>query len=222
MEMKSISSFITVAALVYAAVLFVKGRVSATVQTVCLIAAWCAVHIIAFDTAASDNDRTYQIWTCSFAILICLYLAVKVRTWIVDDSNGKLKPPVDAGNEFVFGVTRQGRKSALSVKIDGTGARPGETVAIDEHGEPRVLGRKPEIAVNNSTAELESAKRRVDSWNRSVQIGSKVTYLKSELEGKVILKTSGPACIFGGQAAVELEHLGLALLSKTEPFSENQ
>lgn len=66
--------------------------------------------------------------------------------------------------------------------------------------------------------EADEAQRRVDSWNRAVKIGVSVTYLKSELEGKVIVKTVGPAYIFGGQAAVELEHLGLALLSKTEPF----
>lgn len=66
--------------------------------------------------------------------------------------------------------------------------------------------------------EAEAAQRHVDSWNRAVTIGASVTYLKSELEGKIIIKTAGPAYIFGGQAAVELEHLGLALLSKTEPF----
>lgn len=69
-----------------------------------------------------------------------------------------------------------------------------------------------------SQTEAETVQRRVDSWNRAVKIGESVTYLKSELEGKVIFKTVGPAYIFGDQAAVELEHLGLALLSKTEPF----
>lgn len=66
--------------------------------------------------------------------------------------------------------------------------------------------------------EVEAAQRQVASWNRTVKTGAEVTYLKSELEGKIIFKTAGPAYIFGGQAAVDLEHLGLALLSKTEPF----
>ena len=68
--------------------------------------------------------------------------------------------------------------------------------------------------------EVEAAAQRriVDSWNRTVKIGASVTYLKSELEGKKIFKTVGPAYVFGGQASVELEHIGLALLSKTEPF----
>ena len=66
--------------------------------------------------------------------------------------------------------------------------------------------------------EVEAAQRRVDSWNLAVKIGADVTYLKSELEGKVIFKTTGPAYIFGGQAVVELEYIGLALLSKVEPF----
>lgn len=66
--------------------------------------------------------------------------------------------------------------------------------------------------------EAGEAQPRVDSWNRSVKVGTAVTYLKSKLEGKVILKTVGPAYIIGGEAAVDLEYLGLALLSKTEPF----
>lgn len=72
--------------------------------------------------------------------------------------------------------------------------------------------------VGKLTGESEAEQRRVDSWNRVVKIGATVTYLKSELEGKVIFKTAGPAYIFGDQAVVDLEHLGVALLSKTEPF----
>lgn len=65
---------------------------------------------------------------------------------------GQLPLPVDGGSEFAFGVTRSGRKSALTEKIDATGARPGDTVAIDEHGDARVVGRKPEIGVDNSAS----------------------------------------------------------------------
>lgn len=66
----------------------------------------------------------------------------------------------------------------------------------------------------------EHAQRRVESWNRSVAVGADITYLKSDLEGKVILKTIGLAYLFGGEPAVDLEHIGLVFLSKVEPISE--
>lgn len=62
--------------------------------------------------------------------------------------------------------------------------------------------------------------RRVESWNRSVKVGAKVTYLKSELEGRIILKTVQTAYLFEGEPAVDLEHIGVALLSKVETFYE--
>ncbi|MYM92634.1 hypothetical protein [Duganella vulcania] len=63
---------------------------------------------------------------------------------------GQLQLHVDALGEPALGTTRQGSKSELAAKIDATGARPGDMVAIDEHGHARVVGRKPEIVVNNS------------------------------------------------------------------------
>jgi hypothetical protein len=57
-------------------------------------------------------------------------------------------PSTTMGDGLIFGRTRQGRVSELTLKIEATGARPGETVAIDEHGQARVLGRKPEVVSN--------------------------------------------------------------------------
>ena len=63
---------------------------------------------------------------------------------------GELELPVNGGSEINFFMSGVGRKSALAKKIDAIGARPGETVAIDEQGVARVVGRKPEIiAVTN-------------------------------------------------------------------------
>lgn len=63
---------------------------------------------------------------------------------------GTLSLPVNATSSLAGGVTRNGRKSDLMLKIEAAGARPGETVAIDEQGHARVLGRKPEVAVDNT------------------------------------------------------------------------
>lgn len=71
---------------------------------------------------------------------------------------GQLLLPVNGGSEFVFGVTRAGIKSELAKKIDSTGARPGEAVAVDENGDARVVGRKPEIVATN---EGERAKNKL-------------------------------------------------------------
>ena len=53
-------------------------------------------------------------------------------------------------DKLVIGSSRSGRKSDLTLRIEATGARPGETVAMDEHGQMRILGRKPEVAVDNT------------------------------------------------------------------------
>ena len=58
---------------------------------------------------------------------------------------GEPELPVNGGSEINFFLSGAGRKSALGKKIDAIGARPGDTVAIDEQGDARVAGRKPEI-----------------------------------------------------------------------------
>ena len=63
---------------------------------------------------------------------------------------GTFSLPADATSDLAVGVRRDGRKSDLTLMIEATGARPGETVAVDEHGQARVLGRRPEVAVDNT------------------------------------------------------------------------
>lgn len=64
--------------------------------------------------------------------------------------HGQFQLPEMPGDTFNAGVSRQGSRSALFAKIEAAGARPGDTVEIDGHGHARVIGRKPEIVVNNS------------------------------------------------------------------------
>lgn len=64
---------------------------------------------------------------------------------------------------------------------------------------------------------LESAFA-VERWNAAIAVGADVTYEKSELEGRVILKTIARAYVLGDEAVVELEHIGLCKLSKTRRF----
>jgi hypothetical protein len=63
--------------------------------------------------------------------------------------DGSLRLPLVARGGLIVGATKTGRKSELTLKIESTGARPGETVAIDERGDARVLGRNPEVSVDN-------------------------------------------------------------------------
>lgn len=56
-------------------------------------------------------------------------------------------------------------------------------------------------------------------WNANHTAGTCVTYEKSSLEGRVILKTKGAAYVLGNEAVVELEHIGTAILKKVELFT---
>lgn len=58
-------------------------------------------------------------------------------------------------HDFLIGSRGVGRKGPLTQIIDGTGARPGETVAIDHTGHARVLGRRPELVVRNDNLKAE-------------------------------------------------------------------
>lgn len=53
-------------------------------------------------------------------------------------------------------------------------------------------------------------------WNANHPAGTTVTYEKSPLEGRIILKTCGAAYVLGDEAVVELEHIGTAMLRKIE------
>jgi hypothetical protein len=63
------------------------------------------------------------------------------------------------------------------------------------------------------------AQHRVDKFNLSYQVGSKVTYLKSEIEGRQITTVEKPAYIQGDDTPmVCLSGIGTALIDKVEPF----
>lgn len=63
------------------------------------------------------------------------------------------------------------------------------------------------------------AQHRVDKFNRSYQVGSKVTYLKSEVEGRQITTVDKPAYIQGDDTPmVDLGGIGAALIDKVEPY----
>jgi len=63
------------------------------------------------------------------------------------------------------------------------------------------------------------AQDRVDQFNRSYRVGSEVTYLKSEIEGRQVTTVEKPAYIQGDDTPmVELIGIGTALIDKVEPF----
>lgn len=53
-------------------------------------------------------------------------------------------------------------------------------------------------------------------WNNAHRKGVAVAYEKSPLEGRVILKTTSNAYVLGDEAVVDLEYLGVAMLSKIQ------
>ena len=89
---------------------------------------------------------------------------------------------------------------------------------VDAHA--TLLYERKRLNETNNSNDAELAQRRIDSWNRSVQVGDDVTYLKSELEGKIVVKTVAPAYLFGGVPSVKLDSIGLALLNKVELFTK--
>lgn len=57
----------------------------------------------------------------------------------------------------------------------------------------------------------------VDKFNAHSEVGDNVFYLKSQLEGKVKLEVLSKAYVLGDNTpAIELKHIGTALLSKIE------
>lgn len=57
---------------------------------------------------------------------------------------------IGAGTVLAFGILRPGRKSDVMAKFEAINSLPGDTIAIDERGFARVLGRKPELVVDNT------------------------------------------------------------------------
>ena len=59
----------------------------------------------------------------------------------------------------------------------------------------------------------------VDAFNRSYRVGTSVTYLKSEIEGRQITTVEAPAYIQGDDTPmVCLSGVGVALIDKVEPY----
>lgn len=65
---------------------------------------------------------------------------------------------------------------------------------------------------------LAAAQFRAAKWNDTVPVGTSCVYLKSEIEGKVIAKSSRAAWHSGEYVFVELDHIGMVLLDKVEVF----
>ncbi|MEM0550473.1 MULTISPECIES: hypothetical protein [Aeromonas] len=77
-----------------------------------------------------------------------------------------------------------------------------------------VQAEQPERNHNRQLAELA-----VQKFNRTNAVGTKVTYLKSEIEGKQITAVVKPAYIQGDSSPmVVLEGIGIAQLDKVEPI----
>ncbi len=65
----------------------------------------------------------------------------------------------------------------------------------------------------------QKAQHRVDKFNRSYRVGTTVTYLKSEIEGREITTVEAPAYIQGDDTPmVSLSGVGVALIDKVEPY----
>lgn len=63
---------------------------------------------------------------------------------------------------------------------------------------------------------LQVAHRDIASWNRTAA-GRGVLYCKGKLEGKVHIRTTSEAYLFGATAVVDLQHIGMVRLSNVEP-----
>ncbi|PML45605.1 hypothetical protein BCT75_04270 [Vibrio lentus] len=78
---------------------------------------------------------------------------------------------------------------------------------------------------NNQSGDFESAKAQADKFNSAYPIGSKVTYQKSQVEGKLLTNVKDVAKVYesypNGQLEcvimADLKNVGLALISKIEP-----
>ncbi|CAH1582341.1 hypothetical protein F0267_00225 [Vibrio coralliilyticus] len=65
----------------------------------------------------------------------------------------------------------------------------------------------------------KQALQEVDGFNCSYNVGETVLYVKSEVEGAVPLTIIKPAYVLGDNLpVVELESIGLALISKVQPY----
>ncbi|MGN5180792.1 hypothetical protein ACTG1X_21580 [Aeromonas veronii] len=67
------------------------------------------------------------------------------------------------------------------------------------------------------TNSRNAAQLSVDKFNRIAPVGTQVTYLKSQVEGRQITSVAKPAYIQGGDTPIVVLHgIGNALISKVE------
>lgn len=130
-----------------------------------------------------------------------------------------------AQNAAIY-LAQQMREVGLDAPdLSGEGAKEGNSsVSYFDEGQ-YLLSEGRRIGAFNSAPKAEEmamtteqTQRLVDSWNRVIRIGTKVTYQKSDLEGSIVVQTVDSAYVFAGESAVELEHIGTALLNKVKPF----
>ncbi len=85
---------------------------------------------------------------------------------------------------------------------------------------PAMLNETPEIQALQARARageaIAAAQLKALKWNALHPSGTTITYEKSPLEGRIILKTAGLAYVLGEEAVVEVEHIGTAMLKKIE------
>ncbi len=73
---------------------------------------------------------------------------------------------------------------------------------------------------------FEVAKMQANNFNAAFPVGTKVTYFKSQIEGRLNTSVTGTAKVFESYPngklecviLVNLEHIGQALISKVEPI----
>ena len=80
-------------------------------------------------------------------------------------------------------------------------------------------GAEQERLREASGGQPQEAQHLVEAFNRSYRVGTKVTYLKSEIEGRQITTVDKPAYIQGDDTPmVVLGGIGTALIGKVEPY----
>lgn len=89
--------------------------------------------------------------------------------------SGRLSLPSKLSGQMIVGATGEGRKSDLALKIEASGARSGEIVAIDEQGQARVVGRKPEVVVDNNKQWSAQPSSSLNTRETSMNIRASIT-----------------------------------------------
>lgn len=113
-----------------------------------------------------------------------------------------------AGLLAIFGGVSVALRAWASIKAAT------EDDATMQTGEAAAVGAQPLAGGGGMECQSRNADMHAEAWNKTSPIGTEVTYKKSDLEGKVILRTTTAAYVLGADPVVELEYIGIALLSK--------